>query len=258
VSGRRTRVRWQILIAGALLIVGLRLAPSLAPSLVLPVSLVWLGLLGYLLFTGYQILALRLRPLAAASIVVLLVMLPLAATALPVPTEYALRLPCPRNWSRLTSWLLRPSPVGSTLLTVNGATVRICYGRPASRGRAMLGGPSVPFGRLWRTGANEPTIIISPIGLTVAGIPMPPGRAALYTVPGPETWEIILNASTRQWGHESEYSDAVRAREIGRAILPSAPNNRQVERLTLSPDSAGVVLEWERIRVSIPIGPLSH
>lgn len=120
----------------------------------------------------------------------------------------------------------------------------------------MLGGSRVPFGRLWRTGANEPTTIITPIGLVVAGVQIPAGRAALYSIPGPESWEIILNASTRQWGLESEYSDAVRSRELGRAIVPSEQSDRFVERLTFLPDSAGVVLAWERTRVRIPIEPV--
>ena len=86
--------------------------------------------------------------------------------------------------------------MGSVRLSVDGVPVKICYGRPASRARTMLGGSRVPYGRLWRTGANEPTTILSPIPLDIAGITMPAGRASLYTVPGPETWQVILNRST--------------------------------------------------------------
>jgi hypothetical protein len=65
-----------------------------------------------------------------------------------------------------------------------------------------------------------------------------------------------LNASTSQWGLETEYSDAVRSRELGRAIVPSEQSDSFVERLTFLPDSAGVVLAWERTRVRIPIEPV--
>ena len=53
----------------------------------------------------------------------------------------------------------RKSPLDSTSFTVGGKTVKVCYGRPSLRGRQMLGGEAVPFGQIWRTGANEPTMI---------------------------------------------------------------------------------------------------
>lgn len=117
----------------------------------------------------------------------------------------------------------------------------------------MLGGKYVPFGRLWRTGANEPTTIIATGALEIAGIPVPAGRTTLYTVPGPETWEVILNRSTSQWGIESEYGDAVKAQELGRAILRSETAAAPVERLTLSVEPEALVLRWERTQVRIPV-----
>jgi DUF2911 family protein len=151
----------------------------------------------------------------------------------------------------------------SVTFQMDGATVKVCYSRPAARGRRMLGGKFVPFGQLWRTGANEPTTIITPVALEVAGVLVPPGRAALYTVPGPETWEIILNRSTRQWGHESQYTEAVRGQELGRSILPSERADPALERFTITAESeAGgnssrtdLVLAWEGIRVRIPVTP---
>jgi len=128
----------------------------------------------------------------------------------------------------------------------------------------MIGGRYVPFGRLWRTGANEPTTIIATGALEVAGIPIPAGRSSLYTVPGPETWEIILNRSTSQWGIESEYSDAVRAGEIGRTILRSETIPTAVERLTflVDPHEQGqgmdLLIRWESTEVRIPILPGSR
>lgn len=254
----RSRLRSTVVAAGVLLLAGLRLAPALPPALSVPLSLVWLGLLGFLLYTTYSVLGTWLRPAMAAAIVAIVVLVPVGATAVHAPPGLAVGLPCSRNWGWLPTWMLRSSPMGSTLVTVEGVRVRICYGRPAARGRTMLGGSKVPFGRLWRTGANEPTTIISPIGLLVAGVAVPPGRAALYTIPGPESWEIILNASTSQWGIESEYSAEVRSHELGRAIVPSERSDSFVERLTFTPDSAGVVLAWERIQVRIPLGPLSR
>lgn len=247
----RSRLRWMVVAAGVFLLAGLRLAPLLPLAAVIPVSLVWLAVLGFLLYAGYTVLRTWLRPKPAAALVIVGVLIGVAGTLVHPPAELALRFPCPRNWGWPATWMLRASPMGTTSVMVDGAPVKICYGRPAARGRTMLGGSRVPFGRLWRTGANEPTTIITPIGLMVAGVTVPAGRASLYTIPGPESWEIILNASTSQWGLESEYSEAVRSRELGRAIVPSERSDSSVERLTFLPDSTGLVLAWERTRVRI-------
>ena len=69
----------------------------------------------------------------------------------------------------------RRSPLDSLTFSVRNQPVKVCYGRPSARGRTMLGGPSVPYGRLWRTGANEPTVFFTPIPLKLAGIAVPPG-----------------------------------------------------------------------------------
>ena len=98
----------------------------------------------------------------------------------------------------------RKSPLDSLTFTVAKQPVKVCYGRPSSRGRVMLGGEAVPYGKLWRTGANEPTIFFTPVALTVAGITVPPGTYSLYTVPNATEWEIIVNRSTKQWGEEEQ------------------------------------------------------
>ncbi len=98
----------------------------------------------------------------------------------------------------------RKSPLDSLTFTIAKQPVKVCYGRPSARGRTMLGGTDIPYGKLWRTGANEPTIFYAPIPLRVAGLNVPPGVYSLYTVPGPREWEIIVNRSTSQWGKEEQ------------------------------------------------------
>jgi hypothetical protein len=122
----------------------------------------------------------------------------------------------------------------------------------------MLGGKDVPYGKLWRTGANEPTIFFAPIPLQVAGLRVPPGVYSLYTVPGPKEWEIIVNRSITQWGKENQYTDAIKAQELGHAKLKSEKVAAPVETFTIRAEPAGsdaatLVLEWEKTRVRIPI-----
>lgn len=154
----------------------------------------------------------------------------------------------------------RASPYDSVDVPVGGATARICYGRPSLRGRQMIGGEAVPYGKLWRTGANEPTIIHLPVAAEIAGMRVEPGAYSLYTIPGPEEWVVIVNRSITQWGHESQYTDAVRAQEVGRAVARTEPIDHPVELFTIRSEGgkAGatrLLLEWQNTRVVIPIRP---
>jgi hypothetical protein len=154
----------------------------------------------------------------------------------------------------------RKSPLDSISFTVGGKTVKVCYGRPSRRGRTMLGGESVPYGKLWRTGANEPTMIHTTGPLAIAGIAVPAGSYSLYTVPGASEWELIVNRSITQWGEESNYTEAVRKQEVGRTKIKPEPLNPAVESLTLRPDPSStdakaLLLEWENTRLRIPLSP---
>jgi hypothetical protein len=151
----------------------------------------------------------------------------------------------------------RRSPLDSLTFSVAGRPVKLCYGRPSSRGRVMLGGKDVPYGKLWRTGANEPTVFFTPVAITVAGIEVPPGAYSLYTVPTAGDWEVIVNRSIKQWGEESNYTPEVKAQEVGRAKVKSERLEQPVETFTIrseGADSGGtLVLEWEKTRVKIPV-----
>lgn len=163
----------------------------------------------------------------------------------------------------------RKSTFDSVRVAVNGVDAQICYSRPSVQGRTIFGEapaagavspastPLVPYGKLWRTGANEPTILHLPVPATVGGIALQPGSYSLYTIPGPDQWTVILNASTTQWGHEARYTDEVRAQEVGRAQVGSERMDQHVESFTIRTEPAqggtDVLLEWERTRVRIPV-----
>lgn len=151
----------------------------------------------------------------------------------------------------------RPSPLDSVSFNLGGGEVMICYGRPSARGREIFGG-LVPYDKLWRTGANEPTMIHTTVALDIAGIQVSPGSYSFYTVPGKTDWEIIVNRSITQWGHEGRYSEEVKAQEVGRAKVSSGSTSDFVETFTISAlpaegGSATIVLEWERTRVEVPV-----
>ncbi len=151
----------------------------------------------------------------------------------------------------------RPSPLDSTVFEIGGGVVKVCYGRPSVRGREIIGKSQVPYGRLWRTGANEPTMIHTSVALVVAGIEIEPGIYSFYTIPGEHEWEVILNRSITQWGHRNRYTDEVRVHEVGRGVAPAERIEAPVEMLTFRPEATEgdtvLVLEWEHTRVSIPL-----
>jgi hypothetical protein len=152
----------------------------------------------------------------------------------------------------------RASPYDSVQVAIGGQTAQVCYGRPYTNGREIFGG-LVPYDTLWRTGANEPTIIHTPVAATIAGIAVQPGSYSIYTVPGREQWTIIVNRSITQWGHEGSYSPEVRAQEVGRATVPAQTLEEPIEQFTIGSEAAGngsnLIIEWERTRVSVPIMP---
>jgi hypothetical protein len=151
----------------------------------------------------------------------------------------------------------RQSPYDSITVAVDGRQLRICYGRPSAQGREIFGG-LVPWGTLWRTGANEPTILHLPFTAEIAGLRVEPGSYSLYTVPQESgEWELIINRATSQWGHPGSYTEEVRAQELGRAPIRTERLDQAIEQFTIRGEpvagGADVLLEWERTRARIPI-----
>jgi len=151
----------------------------------------------------------------------------------------------------------RASPYDSVNFTVDDKAAQICYGRPYTKGRAIFG-ELIKYGELWRTGANEPTILHIPFAASIAGVDVQPGSYSIYTIPGDSTWTVILNRSTDQWGHESRYSADVEAREAGRGSVPRESLDTPVEQFTITaePQDGGgthMILDWEKTRVRLPI-----
>lgn len=152
----------------------------------------------------------------------------------------------------------RASPYDSTVVTIDGQSAKICYGRPSARGRMMIGGEAVAYGKLWRTGANEPTTIHLPFAASMAGVAVEPGSYSIYTIPGEKEWGVILNRSITQWGHEGRYTPEVQGQEVGRGTVMSERLEDHVEMFTIRSEPGGrgkanFVLEWEHTRVRIPI-----
>jgi Protein of unknown function (DUF2911) len=99
------------------------------------------------------------------------------------------------------------SPRQIVTQTVGLTDVEINYSRPSSKGRSVFGN-LVPFGKLWRTGANENTTISFSEDVVIDGKNLPKGKYAIFTIPNIENWDIIFYKTTDNWGTPEAYSDA--------------------------------------------------
>ena len=177
--------------------------------------------------------------------------------AAPAPTPVAALPACVIMAKDPASVAKRASKLDSLVFKVGAVDVKVCYGAPQLKGRKMIGGEAVPFGKLWRTGANEPTMLHTSGMLMIGKVMVPAGSYSIYSVPGEKDWEIIVNKSITQWGHESGYTDAVKAQEVGRTMVKAETGpSTEVLSFTAAPsakDANALVLAWDTAKISIPL-----
>lgn len=140
------------------------------------------------------------------------------------------------------------SPYDSTMATVGTAQVKICYSRPSLKGRTAVGGTLAPFGKVWRTGANEPTILHTSGAIIVGGVRLAAGRYSIYTIPGEKSWTVMLNKSTTQWG-----TSYPQAQDVGRAEAAPKAVAAPIEKFTITLSSSAMTLAWEKTSVTVPV-----
>ena len=147
----------------------------------------------------------------------------------------------------------RKSPHESASVDIGGHKITITYGRPYMNKRTIMGG-LVPYGQVWRTGADEATTLHTDVDLDINGLKVPKGDYALFTIPKENTWTLIVNKTAKQWGAFT-YKDAT---DLGRTEMTVAKANSPVEQFTISltPEgSSGAALKmaWENTVASVPI-----
>lgn len=147
----------------------------------------------------------------------------------------------------------RPSPAAIITMKYDDTYVKLTYSQPHKRGRNIFGG-LVPYGHVWRTGANEATEITLTGDLLVNGDTLKAGTYSIFTIPGREKWTIIINEEVGQWGayNYNQDSDVMR-------FEVSAENTGNVvwEPFTIAfeqrNDKADLLMMWDQTRISIPI-----
>jgi hypothetical protein len=147
----------------------------------------------------------------------------------------------------------RPSPPAKAECKLpNGKTVTIDYSSPRAKGRKIFGG-LVPYGQIWRAGANEATTFVTTGDITVGGKPVPAGKYTIFTVPGEDKWTLAISKKTGEWGTAYPGPDNDLARIDMKVSKTAAP----VENFTIAFDQAGtgctLKMEWESTEASVDI-----
>ncbi len=145
----------------------------------------------------------------------------------------------------------RPSPPAEATGTVEGTDVTINYSQPSVKGRVVFGDLE-PYGKVWRTGANEATTFEVSNDVTVEGERLPAGKYALFTIPNEDKWTVIFNKQPEQWGayDYDESQDALRV-EVEPTDTPEL-----VEQLTFQVEEDGKVnMMWANTAVAFEIDP---
>jgi Protein of unknown function (DUF2911) len=141
------------------------------------------------------------------------------------------------------------SPHVRTTWTVDGATISIEYGRPYLKGRTV-GKEVAPFGKEWRTGADEATTLVTDKPLKFGALVVPAGTYTLYTLPGEGEWQLIVSRKTGQWGIPYPAGQ-----DLGRAPMKVEKAAAPAEQLTLSIEDApaGAILRvtWGTTSASV-------
>lgn len=151
----------------------------------------------------------------------------------------------------------RDSPEGMTEFKKGNVHVMVLYSRPSKRGRVIFG-ELVPYGKVWRTGANEATLFQTNHDLTIKDKALKKGHYSLWTIPGENSWTIIFNTQTGQWGINSE-GEANRnpANDALTVEVPKLDSLQPLEQFTITLQESGEELEmllmWDRVLVSVPI-----
>lgn len=140
--------------------------------------------------------------------------------------------------------------------SVAGARIAIAYGRPAARGRVVMGG-LVPYDEVWRTGANAETVLTVSQPIEIGGLRLDPGSYSLFTIPGRQDWQLIINRETGQGGLDYDPNH-----DVGRVRMQLRALEQPVERFTIGIreelDHGLLTMSWEQVEVSVPIRVLAR
>lgn len=145
------------------------------------------------------------------------------------------------------------SPAAKATATLAGKTITIDYSAPSKRERVIMGG-LVPYGKLWRTGANAGTTLKTEADLMIGSLHVPAGTYTLLTIPNEKEWTLVVSKQSGLWGTNG-YDEA---KDLGRVAMKVIPVKDTVETFTIAIAPAGenkgaLSMKWENVEASVPV-----
>ncbi len=147
----------------------------------------------------------------------------------------------------------RPSPPASAQCKFSdGKMVKIDYSSPRAKGRKIFGS-LVPYGEVWRTGANDATTFVADTNITVGGKAVPAGKYTIFTVPKADAWSLVISKKTGEWG--TDYPGE--KEDLARVPMTVSKTSAPVENFTIAFNQAGnkctLMMEWENTSAKVEI-----
>ena len=152
----------------------------------------------------------------------------------------------------------RPSPPASAECKfADGKTIKMDYSSPRAKGRKIFGAASekalVPYGEIWRTGANEATTFVTDANVKIAGKDVPAGSYTIFTIPTADGWTLVISKKTGEWG--TDYPGE--KEDLGRVPMSVSKTAAPVENFTIAFDQAGgkcaLHMDWENTRAGVDV-----
>ncbi|GHB52935.1 DUF2911 domain-containing protein [Persicitalea jodogahamensis] len=151
-----------------------------------------------------------------------------------------------------TVFAQKPSPK----MTADGKNVTVVYGQPSKRDRVIFGkegsGSLEPYGKVWRTGANEATEITFKKDVMFGGKPVKAGTYSLYSIPGEKEWTVILNPELKQWGAFGY--DKVKDKNVAEVTVPTKNYKTSADKLMFDvKDDNKLSFQWDKQGFEVPL-----
>lgn len=147
---------------------------------------------------------------------------------------------------------VRPSPLAIASARYQDSYVKITYSQPQRKDREIFGG-LVPYGQVWRTGANEATEITTTKNITIGQLLLKAGTYSLFTIPQKEKWTIIINSDQGLWGAYN-YNPK---KDVYRFEVPVQSADKIYDVFTILLDQrnevADLLIMWDNVKIAIPI-----
>lgn len=146
----------------------------------------------------------------------------------------------------------RPSPLAISSVRYKDNYIKVTYSQPQKKNREIFG-QLVPFGQVWRTGANEATEFTTTQDILLDSVLLKAGTYSLFTIPEKDNWTIIINADIGLWGAYN-YNPQ---KDVRRFVVPVQTTDELYEPFTITIDHrnelADLLIIWDRTKVTIPI-----